>query len=279
MRMAGRRDATAGDRAVDARDHAGAEPQPVADRTPRGDAREIALVLGAGSGLGREIVRVCHARGWRAIAVGSSLPDSGGAMDDIVRFRCDLARADDVEVLQRKLGRAFSDDKNLSDLTHVFWVAGTWWKGTFAEQRAQSVERLIDVNLRNPLRILHELWRVMVDTARPGHPRTFTAIASTSGVRARPHEAVYAATKYAQVGFMRSLGQENTNPHARVALFLPGGMRTHLFDRGGPKPDAYDTFMDPAKVAVHIVTRVAGQTASYFEETIERDGDVGRTLR
>ncbi|MBI4143114.1 SDR family NAD(P)-dependent oxidoreductase, partial [Candidatus Uhrbacteria bacterium] len=174
--------------------------------------------------------------------------------------------------------------------THFFWVAGIWWEGPFDLMEPELVGRMVDVNLRNALIVCQRVWSEFV---RSAEPRTFTTIASTSGLEPRRNQAIYTATKYAQVGFTRALALEaaalRTNsrvrgripgelyfPNLRVRLFNPGGMRTHLFD-AAPPPN-YDSFMDPAKVGAYIVSRAACD-APFLEETIPRDSDLGRSLR
>lgn len=93
-------------------------------------------------------------------------------------------------------------------------------------------------------------------------------IASSSGKKARFDEAVYVATKFAQVGFTQSLGLENKNKNLKVSLILPGGMKTQLWDRN-PTND-FGSFLDPSKVAEKIMSFVANQQENYAELEIPR---------
>lgn len=228
---------------------------------------DTALILGASKGLGQAIAAECRRREWHTIEVASSLATA--AADDRHTFRCDLRHQSDVEALIAKLG-------SLAPIHHFFWVAGTWWEGDFAEMTTAEMLRMIDVNFRNAMIVAHHVWRRMAISSRA--PLSFCVIGSTSGVRPRRDQAVYAATKYAQVGFVESLKegiQDSRNLH--VSLFVLGGMRTHLFDA---KPPAnYEAFMDPAKVAAHIVRAVAEQCDPYLRQEISRDTSLGQSLR
>lgn len=229
--------------------------------------RDTALILGASKGLGAEIAAECHRREWRTIEVASSLATA--AADDRHTFRCDLQHQSDVEALIAKLGV-------LAPIHRFFWVAGTWWEGEFAEMEPAEMLRMIDVNFRNAMLVAHHVWSRMAISSRA--PLSFCVIGSTSGVRPRRNQEVYAATKYAQVGFVESLKesvQGSRNLH--VSLFVLGGMRTHLFDRA--KPAQYEAFMDPAKVAAHIVHAVAEQRDPYLKQEISRDTPLGQSLR
>ena len=101
-----------------------------------------------------------------------------------------------------------------------------------------------------------------------GKGKSFTVIASSSGLRARNDEAIYVATKHAQVGFTRSLGLENRDPKLKISLFLPGGMQTPFWDKQQPRD--YGQFLDPAKVAQKVVTTVLEQKDPFLETEIPR---------
>ena len=184
-------------------------------------------------------------------------------------LHCDLTKVPDVEELIRRL-------TGFGPINHFFWVAGTWWEGEFAEMSPEEVLRIIDVNFRNAMLVAHWVWqRFAISSAAP---LTYTVIGSTSGVRPRKHQEIYAATKHAQVGFARSLGESSRDSkNVRVSLFILGGMRTHLFDR--KPPENYAEFMNPTKVAAHIISRVSEQRDPYLEQEISRDTPLGQALR
>jgi len=228
--------------------------------------RDTALILGASKGLGAEIAAACRSREWRTIEVASSLDDA--AAEGRLTLRCNLKGEHSTRTLLQRLPGAMAID-------HFFWVAGTWWEGEFAEMTLKELLALIDVNFRNAMLVAHAVWQQHM---RASSTRaTYTVIGSTSGVRPRKNQEVYAATKHAQVGFARSLGESNPNPNVHVSLFILGGMRTHLFDAKPPANLA--EFMDPAKVAAHIVRAVAEQQDPYLEQEVSRDTPLGQSLR
>ena len=83
--------------------------------------------------------------------------------------------------------------------------------------------------------------------------------------------APYHASKWGLVGFGRSLGVEGRPHNIRVTTVIPGGMRTHFFDRfaaqGIPMPDE-DKLQDPANVAESIVFAVCMPDRSVVQELI-----------
>lgn len=270
------------------------------------EQRETALILGASRGLGRAIADECRGSGMRTIEVARFYGTDGDALargrergmrvvggtpqivdDDRAQVTVDLSDAESTSdgiVALHKL----RDERWW--LTHFFWVAGVHVQSEFDRMQPGAIARLVDVNLGNALRICQVAWD---ELARSDAPRTFTTIASMSGLRARANEAVYCATKWAQVGFTRSLhleaeelrhtgrfrgrfGGEQHYPDIAVRLFCPGGMRTEMF--GAHKPDGYDAFMDPEKVAHYIVSRALDDEL-WIEEAIERTSELGQSLR
>lgn len=218
-----------------------------------------ALILGASRGLGAAITKECVQRGWETTEIASSYTVAEKCFQGRKQIRCDLAQAESVKDVAMAIGMAVA----VPD--HFFWVAGQHWVGPFENQSDESVQHLIDVNLRNPLLLIKSLWLQMLCEKSPA---TFTVIASTSGVQARKNETVYTATKHAQVGFARSLGLEAQGTLIRVCLVLPGGMDTTFFANklaveGAP-------LLDPAKVANHIMVSLDAQRDSYQELTILR---------
>lgn len=234
--------------------------------------RDTALILGASKGLGLEIATACNRQGSRTVEVASSLGSTktGAYRDESWTAPCDLRSERSVADFL-----AWMRDQRVA-IDRFFWVAGTWWEGEFAEMSPAEMLRMIDVNFRNAMLIAHHVWSRMAISSRA--PLSFCVIGSTSGVRPRRDQAVYAATKYAQVGFVESLKEGiQDSRNLRVSLFVLGGMRTHLFDA---KPPAnYDEFMDPAKVAAHIVRAVAEQRDPYLRQEISRDTPLGQSLR
>ena len=96
-------------------------------------------------------------------------------------------------------------------------------------------------------------------------------VASVAGQRGPEGEAVYAASKFAQVGFMRSLDHELHRQGVRCSTIAPGGVHTEFAMGRGRTPQDPDLadMMRPQEVAdavVHAVTRP--RTHRVLEATI-----------
>lgn len=220
-------------------------------------SENIHVILGGTSGLGKEITKNLRARGEETWALGSSY----NADEHGQGMRVDLAAEQDVDTaldgLRENLGaRALAS----------FWlVSGYGYNGDFSEQA--DPRRMANVNFSNTLPLVQFVWNTMAEQESGG---SLAIVSSTTGVRPRANEAVYSATKAALVMLGRSLGAESERleSNVRVGLFLPGGMRTPFWD--GTRPEVFDSFNDPVKVAEAMVSAVYDQETHFEETTIER---------
>jgi short-subunit dehydrogenase len=215
------------------------------------------LILGGTHGLGLEIAQAYHASGEDTFVTGRSYTEA----DHEEGMAIDLSDQKDID----KLDRYLSGGLGKQIIKRFLWVAGYGYLGDFAQQ--PDPEKMAAVNFTNIMPIAQSVWQKQLGT---DEATSFVVVSSTSGYKARKDEAVYAATKHAQIGFARSLGleSERLNSQIRVSLFMPGGMQTPFWK--GNEPNNFNEFLDPAKVAQHIVEVVAAQRISFYEETIER---------
>ncbi len=223
------------------------------------EKQPVSLILGGTSGLGKEIAELCKINGDKVIVLGSSITKQY-KRDDITYSPCDLRTMLSVNQL---LNRLRFDEFGI--INRFFWVAGRLLKGDLSQQYDHDALEVIDVNFRNSILVAKQIWGQM-QVAK--FESKFVVISSSSGVKARTDEAIYVATKHAQVGFTRSLGLENKNPNLKVSLFMPGGMKTPFWDKN-PQVD-YNSFLDPVEVARRVFNNITLQSDSYMEVEIPR---------
>jgi short-subunit dehydrogenase len=219
-------------------------------------AEKVNIVLGGTSGLGGEIVDRLRNDGELAWVLGSSYDEERHGEG----FGVDLADGESVDSATEEMKSKLGDQI----IKSFYWVSGYGYNGDFSEQ--EEPRRMAVVNFAGPLPLVQAAWRRVLDQDEG----TIAVVSSSTGEKARDNEAVYAGTKFAQVGFTRSLGLEavRLGTKANVALFKPGGMRTPFWD--GNEPEAYDTYNDPKKVADAIVDAVDSQEENYTEQIFER---------
>jgi 3-oxoacyl-[acyl-carrier protein] reductase len=105
----------------------------------------------------------------------------------------------------------------------------------------------------------------LIYTVRAGLPRLLESsaaelvcVASVAGLRGPEGESVYAASKFAQVGFMRSIDHEVWSKGVRCSTLCPGGVATDFAMGRGRTPDDPDLadMMRPEEIADHVMFAV-----------------------
>jgi NAD(P)-dependent dehydrogenase (short-subunit alcohol dehydrogenase family) len=209
---------------------------------------KVALVTGASRGIGAAVAHSLAAEGVR-LALASRNGDDLG-LDGALARRCDVRRPDDLEALVAEAVEQFGG------IDILVANAGVGAYGPFLDLPADQLEEMIDINVKGTL--------YAVRTALPHLLRSDAAdivtLASEAGRRGLPFEAVYCASKFAQVGFTRALDHELREQGVRCSNVCPGGVATDFAMGRGRTPDmpALAGMMTPedvAEVVLFVITR------------------------
>jgi NAD(P)-dependent dehydrogenase (short-subunit alcohol dehydrogenase family) len=174
---------------------------------------------------------------------------------------CDVSNAETVFRTVKTVGEQFGRLDivvNCAAIDHTLSVN---------EMTVEQWDQVINVNLRGPF-LFAKAALPLMQQQRSGH---IINIASTAATRAWANAAAYHASKWGLVGFSRGLGVEGRPDGIRVTTIIPGGMRTHFFDRfhaqGIPMPEEKN-LQDPANVAASIVFAAQVPPESAVQEVI-----------
>ncbi|GAB4195679.1 MAG: SDR family oxidoreductase [Roseiflexaceae bacterium] len=229
---------------------------------------KVVLVTGAGSGLGEATANAFGRAGCAVACVDVRLDAAkrvaaGLAARDIQAepFACNVAGTEavfqTVAAVAERFGR-LDVVVNCAAVDHTVSVA---------DMSIEQWDQVVAVNLRGPF-LMAKAALPLMQRQRSGH---IVNIASTAATRAWANASAYHATKWGLVGFGRGLSVEGRPDNIRVTTVIPGGMRTHFFDRfvdqGIPMPDERN-LQDPANVAETIVFAVRLPPQSAMQEVI-----------
>ena len=229
---------------------------------------KVALVTGAGSGLGEATARAfahagcavaCVDINWEAAQRISHDLDTQDIKNRAIQ--CDVSDAKSVfrtvEMVVAQFGR-LDIVVNCAAVDHTLSVD---------EMTIEQWDQVINVNLRGPFLFAKAVLPIM----RRQHSGHIFNIASTAATRAWANASAYHASKWGVVGFSRGLGVEGRPDGIRVTTIIPGGMQTHFFDRfieqGIPMPEERN-LQDPANVARVIVFAARVPPESALQEVI-----------
>lgn len=229
---------------------------------------KVTLVTGAGSGLGEATAHAFGGAGSRVVcldvngdnaeSVARAVRESGA---ETMACQCDVSDEAAVRAAVHAVVERFGRIDvvvNCAAVDHTLSVA---------EMSSRQWDQVIAVNLRGPFLTANVAWPIM-QRQGAGH---IVNVASTAATRAWANAAAYHASKWGLIGFSRGLGVEGRPHGIRVTTVIPGGMRTHFFDRfvdqGIPMPEEAN-LQDPANVANVILFAVQMPKESALQEVI-----------
>ena len=199
----------------------------------------VAFVTGASRGIGAAVARALDEAGVR-LGLASRTGDDLG-IDRAIGVTCDVRDPASLEAAVA----AVVDRHGGIDILVVNAGVGSY--GPILELPADELEEMIDVNVKGAIHA--------VRAALPALLRSRTAdivtIASEAGRRGLPLEAVYCASKFAQVGLTRALDHELREHGIRCSNVCPGGVATDFAMGRGRTPDMpqLSGMMRPEEVA------------------------------
>lgn len=193
-----------------------------------------ALVTGASRGIGRatavELARrgvalALVARASKALDETVELAREAGA-PEAVGFACDLGDAAAVE------STAYAALSQFPALGVLVNNAGVAPRVSVEETRLDVWDETLAVNLRAPFLLTRAVLPAMRKNAR-GRIIHVGSISSTLGT---PRLSAYCASKWALVGFMKSLAEELSGSGVTTLAILPGSTATRMLEGSGMPP-------------------------------------------
>ena len=203
----------------------------------------VALVTGAGRGIGGAIARALAERGVR-LSLASRRGENPGVSGALLR-ECDVR---DLSSVQAMVDATVS---RYGQLDILVGNAGVGSYGPFLDTPIDQVEAMIDVNVKG---LIYSVRAALPHLLRSDAADLVT-IASEAGRRGLPNEAVYCSSKFAQVGLTRALDHELREKGVRCTNVCPGGVATDFAMGTGRTPDMPQLkgMMRPEDVAEAVV--------------------------
>jgi NAD(P)-dependent dehydrogenase (short-subunit alcohol dehydrogenase family) len=189
---------------------------------------KLALVTGAGSGIGKATALLLAQHGARLVVVdvdAERVAEMGATLGE----QCVFSRV--VDVSNRDAMRSLADDvhKKLGALDVLVNNAGVGHSGGILDTKLEDWDWVLGVNLWGVIHGCHFFAPKMVDSGRGGH---IANVASGFGLMAGPGVAPYCTSKFAVVGLSESLRGELEPHKVGVSAICPGVIDTDIVARG-----------------------------------------------
>jgi 3-oxoacyl-[acyl-carrier protein] reductase len=221
---------------------------------------QVAVVTGAGRGIGAAIARKLAVMGASVVLCGrtlkllemtaASISALGGQAQP---FACDVTDLASVQAL------AATVQSNFGRIDMLINNAGV---GSFAaplhEMTPEAWEKILNTNLRGVFYCVRSFAPLMIK-AGAGH---IVNISSLAGKNALPNGAAYAASKWGLNGLSYSIAEELREHGIRVSVVCPGSVDTELSPHTGKDPNKMLKPDDVAHVVAMLVTQAPQSFAS-----------------
>ncbi len=192
-------------------------------------SKRVALVTGAGSGIGKAIaLRLAH-EGIAVAALGRTPEETAATVDKIqelggeaLALEADVRHETQMREAVKKLVGKFG---RLDIVVANAGINGVW--APIEDLKPHEWDETIETNLRGTYLTLH----VCVPHLKAGGAGSVVVVSSINGTRTftTPGATAYSATKAAQVAMVKQLALELGQYRIRVNAVCPGAIDTNIF--------------------------------------------------
>ena len=226
---------------------------------------QVAVITGAGRGIGAAIARKVAKLGATAVLCGRtqatldstarSILDAGGKAEVIP---CDVTVLHQIEHAAARVESTFG---RLDILVNNAGVGG--FKEPLHQLLPEDWDRILNTNLRGAFFAIRAFAPLMI-RAYSGH---IINISSLAGKNALPNGAAYAASKWGLNGLTYSVAEELRGHNIRVSMICPGSTETELSPHEGKDPNK---MLQPDDIAHAVAMLVTQAPQSFVSEILLR---------
>ena len=231
--------------------------------------QKIAVVTGAGSGVGRATALLLLANGWgvaligrREAALRETVKQAVEASEHALVAPCDIR---DQGAVERMSAQVFERFGHVDALVNA---AGTNTPvRSLAELSLENYHRLIDTNLNGA----YYCAQAFLPAMRAQRSGTIVNINSEAGLRANAKAGVaYVISKFGMTGLTQSINAEERPNGIRACAIFPGDINTPILDLrpSPPPPEARQRMLQAEDVAQCVLLAISLPPRAVIEELL-----------
>lgn len=232
---------------------------------------KIAVVTGAGSGVGQAVTLRLAKEGWQVALLGRR-PDAlqqtitlaGDSSSQLLAVPCDVGSAEQVARAAKTIEEQLGGAQVLVAAAGINIPKRSW--DVLGEADFRSV---IDANLTGVFNCVHAVLPGM----RKAGSGTIVAIVSDAGLQASPKAgAAYVASKFGLRGLCQSINAEERAHGIRCTGIFPGDINTPILDKRPvpPPPEARLDMLQPEDIAACVMLAINLPERAIIEELLIR---------
>lgn len=180
-------------------------------------AGKVAVISGASTGIGAALAKRLHEASVKVVLASRNGTDLG--LEGAVGQSCDVRDAAQVESLVQTAMSTFGR------LDILVANAGVGHYSGFLDTPAENIVEMMDTNVMGTVNLYRSGLPQMIAAGNGGDLIT---VSSQAGLHGFPGEAVYCASKFAQVGLTRAIDEEFREMGIRATSMCPGGIHTEF---------------------------------------------------
>lgn len=189
---------------------------------------KVAVVTGAGRGIGLEIAKAIAAEGGKVAVVSRSAGSCGGAADAINAEYPGAAKAYAVDVADHEAVQAMGKQivADFGSVNILVNNAGVTRDGLLMRMKGEDWDTVLDTNLKGAFNTVKAFQRTMMKAADP----RIINISSVIGLIGNAGQVNYAASKAGLIGFTKSVARELAGRKVTCNAIAPGFIATDMTD-------------------------------------------------
>lgn len=222
--------------------------------------KSVAVITGAGSGIGRALANRFVEEGIAGIAI-SDINEKG------LNETAEMVRGTDLEVLTSVVDVAKREDlerfanetiDKFGSATHLINNAGVGMVGRLEQLSIEDIEWMMNINFWGTV-YGTKTFLPILQKEKLGH---IVNLSSVFGLIGAPGQTAYCASKFAVRGFTECLRHELNGTNVLISTVHPGGIRTNIVSNARKGKSATEKDMSIAEEMLDKLAKTTPQKAA-----------------